>query len=52
MDGKFDGMYMDHPSNKKHYECEEEKQSKRESYKRAGPILQGIVKIKTEIEKA
>ena len=43
MEGKFDGMYMNHPSNK-HDEWVEEKHRNREAYKMAGPILHGIVK--------
>ena len=48
MEGKFDGIYMNHPTNK-HDEWDEEKNIHREAYKRAGPRVKGMVKNQVEI---
>ena len=50
MEGKFDGMYMNHPGNK-HDERSEEKHRKRGSHKIEINIMQGIVETQKEVSK-
>ena len=48
MEGIFDLMYMNHPANK-HDERAEENRGRKNTTKRAGPYVQGMVKTKLEV---
>ena len=49
MEGKFDGMYTNHPANE-NYEWAKKKYGKKEAYKKmAGPSVQGIVKTQLKV---